>query len=417
MDNINYNVFDMLSKLVIEDKSIDEISHILNLEKSFVSTLLKRVRNEYILEFDENNYKYVFKIDKLLHKKKKNRIINNFGGKKDIIFNLICDGKSSTEICNLLGISSEGYINFLKYMFYEIYLYGNIDEKVYLSVIRRAIIECYKELKSNIVVHTKKGEINIVPSIMRLRGLNDEVIMTESPISSLTNIECDNNFKFVVISDLHVGSVFENIDYVKMVYDEATKYDISDIFVSGDVVEGCHANYARCHREYSSTIEQVNHLLKDYPYDKNIKNHILLGNHEAFPIIVEGYDMFNDLNSRSDFEVSGYRSGYFKIKNEYISLKHEINRVINEITDNVVLFNFLGHSHQYKCNYDGKYVTFRVPTCSDLEGDTSDIIVNKGYLICEVHFDSLGKASELCVIYKDFENKDTEIKFERRLTK
>ena len=64
MDNINYNVFDMLSKLVIEDKSIDEISHILNLEKSFVSTLLKRVRNEYILEFDENNYKYVFKIDK-----------------------------------------------------------------------------------------------------------------------------------------------------------------------------------------------------------------------------------------------------------------------------------------------------------------------------------------------------------------
>ena len=102
---------------------------------------------------------------------------------------------------------------------------------------------------------------------------------------------------------------------------------------------------------------------------------------------------------------------------EYISLKHEINRVINEISDNVVLFNFLGHSHQYKCNYDGKYVTFRVPTCSDLEGDTKESIVNKGYLICEVHFDSIGKANNLSVIYKDFENVDTEIKFERRLVK
>ena len=53
----------------------------------------------------------------------------------------------------------------------------------------------------------------------------------------------------------------------------------------------------------------------------------------------------------------------------------------------------------------------------DLEGDTKESIVNKGYLICEVHFDSIGKANNLSVIYKDFENVNTEIKFERRLVK
>ena len=417
MSDVNYNIYDLVSNLVMDGKDISEISHELNLEKSFVATVLKRARNEYILSFDEKKYELVHKIDILLNRKKKKKIINNFGGKKDIIFNLICDGRSCNEICNLLGIGIEGYINFLKFMYYEVFLYGQYNEKIYLSVIRSALIEGYKVLRENTYVKAKSGEINIVPSIMRLRGLNEEVVVTNSPVSSLKTIDCNDTFRFIVISDLHAGSRYENIDYAYEVYNEAIKNGIKDIFISGDVVEGCHANYNRCYDKYSTTTSQVIHLLKDYPYDKNITNHILLGNHEAFPIIVEGYDMFSDLQNRSDFEVSGYRSGYYKIKEEYISLKHEISRVINEITDNVVLFNFLGHSHQYKCNYDGKYVTFRVPTCSDLEGDTSDVIVNKGYLICEVHFDSLGKASELCVTYKDFENKDTEIKFERVLIK
>ena len=70
-----------------------------------------------------------------------------------------------------------------------------------------------------------------------------------------------------------------------------------------------------------------------------------------------------------------------------------------------------------KCTYDGKYVTFRVPTCSDLVGHDDETIVNKGYLVCEVHFNSIGKADELSVVYKDFENENVEISFERKLTK
>ena len=68
-------------------------------------------------------------------------------------------------------------------------------------------------------------------------------------------------------------------------------------------------------------------------------------------------------------------------------------------------------------DYDGKYVTFRVPTCSDLVGHDDETIVNKGYLVCEVHFNSIGKADELSVVYKDFENENVEISFERKLTK
>ena len=40
----------------MEDKNINEISHELNLEKSFVVTVLKKARIEYILSFDERKY-------------------------------------------------------------------------------------------------------------------------------------------------------------------------------------------------------------------------------------------------------------------------------------------------------------------------------------------------------------------------
>ena len=50
-------------------------------------------------------------------------------------------------------------------------------------------------------------------------------------------------------------------------------------------------------------------------------------------------------------------------------------------------------------------------------GHDDETIVNKGYLVCEVHFNSIGKADELSVVYKDFENENVEISFERKLTK
>ena len=52
MENINYNIYEIISRLVLEDKGIIEISQELNLEKSFVVTILKKARNEYILSFN-----------------------------------------------------------------------------------------------------------------------------------------------------------------------------------------------------------------------------------------------------------------------------------------------------------------------------------------------------------------------------
>ena len=87
MENINYNIYEIISRLVLEDKGIIEISQELNLEKSFVVTILKKARNEYILSFDEKKYYLVSKIDELLNRKKKRKIINNLVAKKILFLN------------------------------------------------------------------------------------------------------------------------------------------------------------------------------------------------------------------------------------------------------------------------------------------------------------------------------------------
>ena len=79
-----------------------------------------------------------------------------------------------------------------------------------------------------------------------------------------------------------------------------------------------------------------------------------------------------------------------------------------------MLLNFFGHSHQYKCFFDGKYAIFRVPTLADLPSN-SYTIVNKGFLVGNIDFEE-GRAVNLSVDYINFDDKDT-ISFERKLIK
>ena len=83
MENINYNIYEIISRLVLEDKGIIEISQELNLEKSFVVTILKKARNEYILSFDEKKYYLVSKIDE----KRKERSLISLVAKKILFLN------------------------------------------------------------------------------------------------------------------------------------------------------------------------------------------------------------------------------------------------------------------------------------------------------------------------------------------
>lgn len=414
MTNVSFDVYKHIIELVMLDYSVDEISNCLNLEKSYIISMLKKIRSDIVSSMDEDSFYLIPMIDKSLGKKVKN-VTRNFGGfKRNLIFGLLCDGKSYFEIINELNVSPSSYLSLLRTMYIDLYTYGSIEEKIYLPLVRNAIDEVLYLLKSDSII--KKEHIDNIPrrEFLVQKGLNNEEVLSHSYVCDTFSLESDDKLDFIVISDTHIGSRFENFDYLKRVYDYALSHGVKYIFHAGDLIEGCYSNYSRCKRKYMSISSQVNHIIEDYPYDRSIKNIILLGNHDAFPIVVDNYDIADTLSNRDDFMLTGYRSSYLRLRDEYISLKHDISRMLNVVGDATVLLNFFGHSHQYRCLFDGKYAIFRVPTLADMPSN-SYTIVNRGFLAGSIDFEE-NRAINVLVDFINFDDKDT-ISFERKLNK
>lgn len=414
MTNVSFDVYKHIIELVMLDYSVDEISNCLNLEKSYIISMLKKIRSDIVSSMDEDSFYLIPMLDKSLGKKVKN-VTRNFGGfKRNLIFGLLCDGKSYFEIINELNVSPSSYLSLLRTMYIDLYTYGSIEEKIYLPLVRNAIDEVLYLLKSDSII--KKEHIDNIPrrEFLVQKGLNNEEVLSHSYVCDTFSLESDDKLDFIVISDTHIGSRFENFDYLKRVYDYALSHGVKYIFHAGDLIEGCYSNYSRCKRKYMSISSQVNHIIEDYPYDRSIKNIILLGNHDAFPIVVDNYDIADTLSNRDDFMLTGYRSSYLRLRDEYISLKHDISRMLNVVGDATVLLNFFGHSHQYRCLFDGKYAIFRVPTLADMPSN-SYTIVNRGFLAGSIDFEE-NRASNVLVDFINFDDKDT-IGFERKLNK
>ncbi len=414
MTNVSFDVYKHIIELVMLDYSVDEISNCLNLEKSYIISMLKKIRSDIVSSMDEDSFYLIPMLDKSLGKKVKN-VTRNFGGfKRNLIFGLLCDGKSYFEIINELNVSPSSYLSLLRTMYIDLYTYGSIEEKIYLPLVRNSIDEVLYLLKSDSII--KKEHIDNIPrrEFLVQKGLNNEEVLSHSYVCDTFSLESDDKLDFIVISDTHIGSRFENFDYLKRVYDYALSHGVKYIFHAGDLIEGCYSNYSRCKRKYMSISSQVNHIIEDYPYDRSIKNIILLGNHDAFPIVVDNYDIADTLSNRDDFMLTGYRSSYLRLRDEYISLKHDISRMLNVVGDATVLLNFFGHSHQYRCLFDGKYAIFRVPTLADMPSN-SYTIVNRGFLAGSIDFEE-NRASNVLVDFINFDDKDT-ISFERKLNK
>ena len=149
MTNVSFDVYKHIIELVMLDYSVDEISNCLNLEKSYIISMLKKIRSDIVSSMDEDSFYLIPMIDKSLGKKVKN-VTRNFGGfKRNLIFGLLCDGKSYFEIINELNVSPSSYLSLLRTMYIDLYTYGSIEEKIYLPLVRNAIDEVLAEMRED----------------------------------------------------------------------------------------------------------------------------------------------------------------------------------------------------------------------------------------------------------------------------
>ena len=115
----------------------------------------------------------------------------------------------------------------------------------------------------------------------------------------------------MVISDSHMGSIYELVDYLVFVYKEAKKRGITEVYHIGDISDGYYTN--RPEQIYSLKCigfdAQVDNIIVNYPKEEGITTYFILGNHDETHIKNAGANLGIAVSrDRSDMKYLGIGS-------------------------------------------------------------------------------------------------------------
>jgi len=322
------------------------------------------------------------------------------------LLELLNNKHSCNEICSMLNISN-------KQLFH------------YLTLLKNKGLLFKRKYYYN-------GEIKYIPisSMTDLKKYyNDSNHNVDPGIITEHN---QKNIKLVLISDLHLGNSLERLDLLNKTYDYCSKNEINIIINCGDLIDG---TFGRDLKNIADIYNQIEYLIKNYPFDKNILNFAVAGNHDIDAIYSGHQDIIEALrNYRHDIVICGYTNAYINIKNDTISLYHNTpnGNKISKDSSSIVLH---GHAHKYSTDMnDNKVLNICVPSLSNILSPFPTILelelsfkkgliehanikqvylafANKDYVISEVEYNIQNDNKEFETIYyeESFLPKDTSI--------
>lgn len=230
------------------------------------------------------------------------------------ILDLIIQNKSSNYIQENLKISRKQlwlHLSFLKRKGFDFYVKYYYDGEMVYQLVK----ELSKESKSFDIITSKN----------------------------------DQSFVCLAYSDLHIGSPDENLELVNRCYEYCAKNGINIIFNGGDFIDSFFNPNCRPDNLLLEQTKQIEYAIKNHPYDQNILNFMILGNHDYRPYRDLGQNFMNVLSEqRHDIVPIGYGIGQVNVKNDIIHLRHHLG---DGITQNFALnrgIMLVGHSHRFK---------------------------------------------------------------------
>lgn len=245
----------------------------------------------------------------------------------------------------------------------QLYILGMIKEGIPLNEIERSlnlsVSELSQELKSireygyNLKgYYYSDGNIILKPN---------KSLETQCPSSFRLNVK-GKVLKVIFISDLHIGSIFDNPEYLKIVYDYAKEHDIHIVINCGDIIDNVYPDNIQQLR--SNTVhKQLLRLLRVYPRLNDIITLNLYGNHDYKSILDEGFDPARFIaNHRYDLVSLGYGQSVINVKDDKIGVIHNLNRRREQLLQSSVTYK--GHSHKSKNSFKDEKIIY-VPTLSD----------------------------------------------------
>lgn len=270
-----------------------------------------------------------------------------------------------------------------------------VDDKVKENIFDDYILNSYSLSELTESYQLSKNEILAILGIL----ISPENLMNEAAIFDVFNEP------IMFISDTHICSKLEDITYLEMAYEFASRNGIKHILHGGDLLQG---SYSPLKKKMGNPLYQAERCAELYPQKDGIKTHIVLGNHD-YKIITKNESVLKIMQSRGDFDIMGFHRAYFSWCNHLFSVKHEIEKYKAKVPRLEETLKFVGHSHNFKIKDNHIFL----PTLSnDIK---HDIETNKpGWLVMKLI------DGELCinhyVIDQDYQIYDEGICYSKKLT-
>lgn len=345
-DYIEKEIDDMIyslsieEKLVIRDRYGDDLHNPVPTEKwnkerskEFYGSLVPKMR-KLLAKSTENK-----KTDEVPENNRQNSVVEivepkiEISGKTELLLQLLKEGKSNTEICENLNISTQQ-------------LYQQL-----LNLKNRGIMHLRKYYSDGSI---KYNSIFAMKDLRTCKGHDqDRTLITD------TN---ENSLKMLAISDLHFGNELERIDLINRAYNYCVKNGINIILCGGDIIDG---SYSQGTQKITNLYEQIEYFIKNYPYDKSILTFAVAGDHDISAFYKSSIDMIEMCNNyRHDIIIGGYNNSSVNIKNDKVHLYHHVEAGTMRTTDAPIILH--GHSHKFATEMRKNSLNVTIPTLSGI---------------------------------------------------
>lgn len=155
-----------------------------------------------------------------------------------------------------------------------------------------------------------------------------------------------NVVRALIVSDLHIGLPGDGLHNMEKIYEYAKANNIHVIISIGDFFEGLYQD--KPEDVYDILNKQVDRFNKKYPFEKDIVNYILLGNHDYTLYSKCHIDISRLLLERPDVINLGYGIGKLRIGKTLIDLHHDLIYQPMTKSEQDYRLVFKGHSHKFE---------------------------------------------------------------------
>lgn len=166
--------------------------------------------------------------------------------------------------------------------------------------------------------------------------------------------------KALIISDTHIGSEYQNLEYIDEAYNVGLKIGVSSCLHAGDLFQG------NLFHGDDSIKKQIETFDKFYPKINEFTTKVGLGNHDHW-FFEQLKKRSEVLENRNDIEIYGYRRLFFDWNNYMFALDHNNKYYKDFIRKESYAFCIAGHGHMLTIQNEGATKLKAGALCDDIK--------------------------------------------------